>query len=96
MLESKRQSKIIKKLESDGWLVVKLIRTNCNGICDLMALKEGKTMFIEVKQPTGVLSEIQKIRIKQLKEQGFEVNVWTDYQVAFDIDLNVNIQNNII
>ena len=67
-----------------------------NGIPDLVAFKEGKTMFIEVKQPNGVLSEIQKIRIKQLKEQGFEVNVWTDYQVAFDIDLNVNIQNNII
>ena len=55
-----------------------------NGICDLMALKEGKTMFIEVKQPTGVLSEIQKIRIKQLKQQGFEVNVWTDYQVDYE------------
>jgi hypothetical protein len=53
-------------------------------------------MFIEVKQPTGVLSEIQKIRIKQLKQQGFEVNVWTDYQVAFEISNNVNINTDII
>jgi hypothetical protein len=67
-----------------------------NGIPDLVAFKEAKTMFIEVKQPTGVLSEIQKIRIKQLKEQGFEVNVWTDYQVAFDISNNVNINTDII
>lgn len=96
MLESKRQSKIIKKLTEDGWLVIKLIKTNINGICDLMALKDGKTIFIEVKQPTGVLSEIQKLRIGQLRLQGFTVFVWVDYQVAFDIDLNVNIQNNII
>jgi hypothetical protein len=67
-----------------------------NGIPDLVAFKEGKTKFIEVKQPTGVLSEIQKIRIKQLRDQNFDVFIWTDYQVAFDIDLNVNIQNNII
>ena len=60
-----------------------------NGIPDLVAFKEGKTMFIEVKQPTGVLSEIQKIRIKQLREQGFTVHIWTDYQVAFDIDINI-------
>ena len=96
MLEQARQKKITNKLTADGWLVVKLIKTNMNGIPDLVAFKDGNTMFIEVKQPTGVLSETQKIRIKQLKEHGFEVNVWVDYQVAFDIDLNVNIQNNII
>jgi hypothetical protein len=61
-----------------------------NGIPDLVAFKEGKTMFIEVKQPTGVLSEIQKIRIKQLKEQGFEVNVWVDYNIGFDYNLNLD------
>jgi Holliday junction resolvase len=90
MLEQARQKKITNRLQKEGWLVVKLIKTNMNGIPDLVAFKEGKTMFIEVKQPTGVLSEIQKIRIKQLKQQGFKVNVWTDYQVAFDIDININ------
>jgi Holliday junction resolvase len=96
MLEQARQKKITNRLQKEGWLVVKLIKTNMNGIPDLVAFKEGKTMFIEVKQPTGVLSEIQKIRIKQLKQQGFEVNVWTDYQVAFDISNNVNINTDII
>lgn len=59
-----------------------------------MALKNGVTEFIEVKQPKGVLSEIQKIRIKQLRDQGFTVHIWTDYQEVFDID--INIKNNII
>ena len=44
-----------------------------------MCLKNGKAMFIEVKQESGKVSEIQKLRIKQLREQGFEVKIWTDY-----------------
>ena len=48
-----------------------------------MALKGGKTMFIEVKQPDGKLSELQKIRIEQLKEKGFNVKVWTAYATDF-------------
>jgi Holliday junction resolvase len=83
MLESKIQTKIKKKLEEKGYLVVKLIKTSCNGIPDLMALKEGKVIFIEVKQPNGVLSELQKLRIKQLSDLGFECKVWTDYECDF-------------
>ena len=56
-----------------------------NGIPDLMCLKDGKTMFIEVKQPNGKLSEIQKFRIDELRSQGFEVKVWTDYEIDFKL-----------
>ena len=83
MLESKIQSGIIKKLELQGYFVIKLIATNKNGIADILALKNGKAIFIEVKQPSGVLSELQKLRIKQLTDLGFECKVWTDYEVDF-------------
>jgi Holliday junction resolvase len=83
MLENKIQSKIIKKLELQGYFVIKLVRTNKNGIMDLIALKDGKTIFIEVKQPNGVLSELQKLRIKQLRDLGFDCKVWQDYEVDF-------------
>lgn len=83
MLESKIQTKIKNKLQKDGWEVIKLIKTSWVGIPDLMALKDGKVKFIEVKQTIGILSEIQKLRIKQLKEKGFEVLVWTDYETDF-------------
>jgi Holliday junction resolvase len=83
MLESKIQTKIKKKLEAGGWLVIKLIRTSVNGIPDILALKNGKAIFIEVKQPTGKISEVQKLRIKQLQEQGFEVKIWQDYECDF-------------
>jgi len=80
MLESAIQSSIKKKLEADGWVVIKLIKTSMNGIPDLLALKGGCCRFIEVKQPKGVLSEIQKYRINQLKEIGFDVKVWIGYE----------------
>jgi hypothetical protein len=48
-----------------------------------MCLKDGKVIFIEVKQPNGVLSELQKLRIKQLTDLGFECKVWTDYECDF-------------
>ena len=84
ILESKRQANIIAKLTQEGWLCVKLIKTSCNGIPDIMALKGGKTMFIEVKQPDGKLSELQKIRIQQLSDKGFNVKILTDYDTEFE------------
>ena len=83
ILESKRQAKIIAKLTQEGWLCVKLIKTSVNGIPDIMALKGGKTMFIEVKQPDGELSELQNVRIGQLLALGFDVKVWTSYDTDF-------------
>lgn len=84
MLESVIQTKIIKKLESDGWLVLKIIKLSQSGYPDLMALKNGVCHFIEVKQTKGVLSEIQKYRIDQLRSIGFQADVWTDYKVNYE------------
>lgn len=85
MLESKIQSKIIKKLENEGYFVLRLIRTNKNGISDLLALRNGKAVFIEVKQPKGIVSKLQKVRKKQLEEQGFEYKIWIDYEVDYNL-----------
>lgn len=83
MLEQKIQSKIIKKLENDDWLVLKIIKLSKSGYPDLMCLKDGKTMFIEVKQTSGRLSELQKMRIDELRKKGFECKVWMDYECDF-------------
>lgn len=77
MRESEIQSKIIKYLESVGWLVVKIIQTNKNGWPDLQAHKNGTTIFIEVKSETGKVSELQKYRMKKLQEQGFKTIIAT-------------------
>lgn len=73
MKEQLIQSKIIKRLEGQGWYVIKLIKTNKNGIPDLVAFKDNEFQFIEVKTETGKLSELQKFRIEELKNKGFKV-----------------------
>jgi Holliday junction resolvase len=75
MTEQRIQKKITDQLTNDGWFVIKLMKTSINGIPDLMALRNGTTKFIEVKKPRGIISEIQKYRIKQLRKQGFEAVV---------------------
>lgn len=75
MSEAKYQNKLIKLLEAEGWYVIKLIKTNKNGIPDLLALKPNDVRFIEVKGKKGVVSELQKFRIKELKDKGFKAEV---------------------
>jgi Holliday junction resolvase len=84
MLESAIQSNIKKKLEADGWIVVKLIKTSMNGIPDLMCLKEGEVKFIEVKQPKGIISPIQQYVIDTLRINGFDVEIWTKYKENYE------------
>jgi hypothetical protein len=40
-------------------------------------------MFIEVKQPKGKLSVIQKYRKDEIEKQGFTVHVWRAYGEDF-------------
>ena len=72
MKEQQYQKKISDKLEKEGYYVIKLIKTNKNGIPDLIAIKENNTIFVEVKSEKGVLSELQKFRLTELTAKGFE------------------------
>jgi len=83
MLEQAIQKKISDRLKKEGWIVVKLIKTTMNGIPDLMALRNGETLFVEVKQPKGKLAPLQELRIQELREQGFRVEVWVGYEEEF-------------
>jgi hypothetical protein len=40
-------------------------------------------MFIEVKKPNGRLSELQKVRINEMKLKGINVKCWTAYGIDF-------------
>ena len=77
MRYSKLFSKRIKQLEEDGYYVVKLIKTNKNGIPDLIAIPKGAdVLFSEVKKPNGKVSKLQEYRIKELKQYGFKTEVY--------------------
>lgn len=77
MNESFIQRQIIVKLESWGWMVVKLIQTNTNGIPDLMAMKNGKVVFIEVKREGEEPAPLQKHRLNQINDKGI-IAFWVD------------------
>ena len=77
MTEQQIQSKRIKQLESEGYYVLKLIKTNKNGIPDLLAIPPGcPVIFSEVKTPKGKLSKIQEYRLKELKTHGCKTEVY--------------------
>ena len=77
MTEQQIQSKRIKVLEAEGYFVLKLIKTNKNGIPDLLALHKNKApLFVECKTSKGKLSKLQAYRIDQLKELGFICEIY--------------------
>ena len=73
--EQKLQSKIIERLESQGWIVVKTITLSKSGYPDVFAFRNKEAIFIEVKAKNGKCSELQKHRISELKREGFRAAV---------------------
>lgn len=79
--EAKLQSRIIKFLEKKWYTVLKLIKTNKNGIPDLQVLTwNGKHFWIEVKSSTWKLSELQKYRIEELTKKWDHAMVVYSYE----------------
>jgi Holliday junction resolvase len=78
-MASKYQSKIIKRFEADGYYVINLIKTNKNGIPDLLCLKDGeKPLFIECKEVWDTVKPLQEFRIEELKKYGVDAIVLKD------------------
>lgn len=77
MTEQQIQSKKIKQLEAEGYYVIKLMKTNKNGIPDIMAIPpKSDVLFFEVKTPTGRLSKLQEFRIDELEKHGIKAEVF--------------------
>ena len=77
MTEQQIQAKRIKELEAEGYYVIKLVKTNKNGIPDLVAIpKNSDAIFVEVKRPDGKLSKLQQYRIKELESHGIKTQVY--------------------
>ena len=77
MTEQQIQKKRIDQLESQGYYVLKLVKTNKNGIPDVLAIhSDGRVLFSEIKTPTGRLSKLQEYRLKELEKYGFQTEVY--------------------
>jgi len=77
MTEQQIQSKRIKQLECEGYYVIKLIKTNKNGIPDLIAIPpDCGVIFSEVKTSKGKLSKLQEYRLQELEAHGVTTEVY--------------------
>ena len=76
--EAEIQTQIIKEMRSRGWLVNKLIQTTLNGSPDLIAHKDGRTVYIEVKRPGQKVRPLQDFRHRELARYGISTYVLVD------------------
>ena len=77
MTEQQVQKKRIKQLEDQGYYVIKLMKTNKNGIPDLIALPRGSdVLFSEIKTKKGNLSPLQEYRLQELETFGFATEIY--------------------
>ena len=74
MKEANLNKKIQDLIEKEGGYVVKTIATNRAGVPDILACLQGKFLAIEGKTSTGVVSELQRIHLEQIrKAQGIAI-----------------------
>jgi len=88
-MECELQKKIINDLKRRNWLVIKTIVLSKVGYPDIFAFHDGRTIFIEVKDTNGIVSEIQKFRINELKKEGFNAIAVFSYNEYIDFISNI-------
>ena len=88
MLEKTLQRKIIKLFKNHGILTRKLDASNHRGWPDLIAIKGGVVVFIEVKTLTGRVSRLQAVTHAELAEHGASVEVVRNLEEASKIIFN--------
>ena len=77
MTEAVVQTKIKNTLTKAGWRVVKVLQLSENGWPDLMAVKAGRTVFIECKATGQKPRPLQLYRIEEINAIGLTA-FWTD------------------
>jgi hypothetical protein len=60
MLEKDIESYLVKRIKAKGGIAYKFVSPQNRGVCDRIVVLPGRVVFVEVKQPKGKLSELQK------------------------------------
>jgi hypothetical protein len=71
----KQQSKLKEIWKSKGFFVINLIRITPIGLPDLICIRPDKVVFVESKEKTDRLSQLQKVWLNRLSVMGFECYV---------------------
>lgn len=74
MEESKIEKRLKDAIKRIGGMAFKFVSPGNTGVPDrLVLLPGGRIVFIELKASKGKLSELQKVRRKQIRDLGFRV-----------------------
>jgi hypothetical protein len=95
MLESQIQSQLIRKFEAQNYWVLKIIKANKNGIFDLLLIDKATCIasWVEVKAKNGKISPLQKLRARELRSFGCQVNFITEGGEPFPEGEDLEIMN---
>lgn len=76
------QNPVVRHARATDWLAWKMRIEGRNGCPDYWFFKHGTVLIMEFKASAGVLSPQQHLRIKDLRDHGFEVHVVDDPEVG--------------
>jgi len=74
MTEAAITKQILAYLKAEGWYTWKVHGgpLQKSGMPDIMTVKDGRTMWLEVKRPGGRITRLQFYRMEELREAGHE------------------------
>lgn len=76
--ENKIEKYLMKQSKLHGYLCFKTVVQSNTGFPDRILIGHNKCIFVEVKTPTGILSDMQNYTIKLLQKYGASVYVVYD------------------
>lgn len=86
MLEKDLEKKIVNKAKKLGYLTYKFVSPSNRGVPDRIFISEnGKLFFVEFKSKKGKLSELQKLKISELRSRKQSVFVVNNEELAIGI-----------
>ena len=86
MLEKDLERKIVIKAKKLGYLTYKFVSPSNRGVPDRIFISESdKLFFVEFKSKKGKLSELQKLKISELRARKQSVFVVNNEELAMEI-----------
>lgn len=85
--ESKLERQIVDYAEATGWWETKIMRASKKSIMDRVLIKNGVTLWAEIKRPDEPPRKQQKLRAKEMRDHGAICLVWDNFEKAkYDLD----------
>ena len=84
MRESVIEARLVRMVRERGGLCYKFVSPGNPGVPDRIVITtDGRTYYVELKQQTGRLSNIQKWQHEELRRRGINVRtLWSTVEVA--------------